>query len=396
MGIQGLNKFLCDNAPSCMKEQKFDNYFGRKVAVDASMHIYQFMVVVGRVGDQLLTNEAGEVTSHLQGMFFRTAKMLEAGIRPAYVFDGKPPQLKQDQLAQRFERRQDASEELAKAKEAGDAEAVEKYSKRTVRVTREHNDECKRLLRLMGVPVIEAPTEAEAQCAEMVKGGLVYGLATEDMDALTFGAPRVIRHLMASSSQQASIVEIDRSKALDELGLTDDQFIDLCILCGCDYCSNIKGIGPVRALALIKKHGTIEAILEQLDSAKFPLPEPFPYQESRAFFKAPEVTPCADIPPLKWSAPDEDGLVQFLVAEKNFSEERVRKAVGRINAAKGKANQGRMESFFTALPKSKAEAPAGGPASKKDDGKRKAAAAGGPGAAKGAPAAKKKMGVGKK
>ena len=105
MGIQGLYKFLCDNAPSCMKEQKFDNYFGRKIAVDASMHIYQFMVVVGRVGDQLLTNEAGDVTSHLQGMFFRTAKMLEAGIRPAYVFDGKPPQLKQDQLAQRFERR---------------------------------------------------------------------------------------------------------------------------------------------------------------------------------------------------------------------------------------------------------------------------------------------------
>lgn len=105
MGIHGLTKLLGDNAPGCIKETKFENLFGRKVAVDASMHIYQFMVVVGRQGDQLLTNEAGEITSHLQGMFFRTAKMLEAGIKPVYVFDGKPPQLKQDQLAQRTERR---------------------------------------------------------------------------------------------------------------------------------------------------------------------------------------------------------------------------------------------------------------------------------------------------
>lgn len=66
MGIHGLTKLLCDHAPGCQKENKFDNYFGRKIAVDASMHIYQFMVVVGRQGDSLLTNETGEVTSHLQ------------------------------------------------------------------------------------------------------------------------------------------------------------------------------------------------------------------------------------------------------------------------------------------------------------------------------------------
>lgn len=79
MGIHGLTKLLGDNAPKCIKEQNFNNYFGRKIAVDASMHIYQFLAVVGRQGDQLLSNEAGEVTSHLQGMFYRTARMLEAG-----------------------------------------------------------------------------------------------------------------------------------------------------------------------------------------------------------------------------------------------------------------------------------------------------------------------------
>jgi flap endonuclease-1 len=112
MGIHGLTKLLGDNAPSCIKAQKFENYFGRKIAVDASMHIYQFLIAVGRVGDQLLTNEAGEVTSHLQGMFFRTAKMLEAGIKPVYVFDGKPPQLKLDLLEKRYGRREEATDAL--------------------------------------------------------------------------------------------------------------------------------------------------------------------------------------------------------------------------------------------------------------------------------------------
>ncbi|KXZ46864.1 hypothetical protein GPECTOR_40g598 [Gonium pectorale] len=399
MGIHGLTKLLGDNAPGCIKETKFENLFGRKVAVDASMHIYQFMVVVGRQGDQLLTNEAGEITSHLQGMFNRTARMLEAGIKPVYVFDGKPPKLKQDQLAMRSERRQasqlrgaDANDALEKAKEAGDAEAVEKYSKRSVRVTKEHNDDCKKLLRLMGVPIVEAPSEAEAQCAEMAKAGLVYGLATEDMDALTFGTPRVIRHLMASASQNLPVQEIDRAVALQELGLTADQFIDLCILLGCDYCDTIRGIGPVRALQWIKKYGSIDAMLADLDKTKYPVPDPFPHKESHEYFTAPEVTPAAELPAFKWSAPDEDGLIQFLVNEKSFSEQRVRSALERIKAHKGKANQGRLDTFFSVVPKAKPEGDAKAKGAAKEDPKRK----GGPGgaAAKGGPAKKGKFGVG--
>eukprot|EP00882_Tetradesmus_deserticola_P008591 GHRQ01009059.1.p1 GENE.GHRQ01009059.1~~GHRQ01009059.1.p1 ORF type:complete len:326 (+),score=157.29 GHRQ01009059.1:591-1568(+) len=313
MGIHGLTKLLGDNAPKCIKEQAFNNYFGRKIAVDASMHIYQFLAVVGRQGDQLLSNEAGEVTSHLQGMFYRTARMLEAGIKPVYVFEGKPPELKMAQLRQRRERRDEATEGLAAAKEAGDQEAIEKYGKRTIKVTSEHNEDCRRLLRLMGVPVIDAPSEAEAQCAAMAREGVVYGAATEDMDCLTFGCPTLIRHLMAPASQNAAIQEFSLPVLLEELGLSMQQFIELCILCGCDYASNIRGIGAVRALSLIKQHGSVEAVLASLDPAKYPLPEPYPYKEAAAFFAQPDVTHAEQLPPLKWSAPDVEGLIAFLV-----------------------------------------------------------------------------------
>lgn len=144
MGIKGLMKLLADNAPSGMKEQKFESYFGRKIAIDASMSIYQFLIVVGRSGTEMLTNEAGETTSHLVGMFSRTIRLLEAGIKPVYVFDGKPPDLKKQELAKRYSRREDATDDLAKATESGNKEDIEKFSKRTVKVTSQHNDDCKK------------------------------------------------------------------------------------------------------------------------------------------------------------------------------------------------------------------------------------------------------------
>lgn len=166
----------------------------------------------------------------------------------SFVFEGKAPDLKREELAKRSARREGATTELEQAKESGDQAQIEKYSKRTVRVTREHNEDCKRLLRLMGVPVIEAPSEAEAQCAQLCKDGAVWGISTEDMDALTFGTNRLMRHLMAPASQKVAVMEFEYAKVLEELALAPEQFVDLCILCGCDYTDKIPGIGPVRAL----------------------------------------------------------------------------------------------------------------------------------------------------
>jgi flap endonuclease-1 len=139
-----------------------DNYTGRKIAIDASMAMYQFLIAVrfgpgGNQAGSMLMNEAGEVTSHIQGMFNRTIKLMTAGIKPVYVFDGKPPPLKGGELAKRLAKRAKAQAELAEAKDNEQAEDMDKFTRRLVKVTRQHNEDCQELLRLMGVPVIIAP-----------------------------------------------------------------------------------------------------------------------------------------------------------------------------------------------------------------------------------------------
>jgi len=345
MGIHNLAKLIADHASIAIKEGEMKSYFGRKIAIDASMSIYQFLIAVRQNGENL-TNESGETTSHLMGMFYRTIRMIENGIKPVYVFDGKAPQLKSKELEKRSERRTEAEAERTKAADAGDDEAVEKFARRTVKVTRQHNEECKRLLQLMGVPYVDAPTEAEAQCAALVKQGKVYGVGTEDMDALTFGADVLIRHLTFSEARKMAIREYSLSKVLEGLGVTFDEFTDLCILLGCDYCDSIKGIGQKRALDLIKQHRNIETILKNIDTKKFAVPDDWAYEQARKLFKEPEVLP-ADAVDLKWTEPDEEGLVTYLVTEKGFAEDRIRNGAKKLSKARSTTQQGRLDSFFS-------------------------------------------------
>ena len=248
MGIHGLTKLISDNVPGAIKEGVIDNYFGRKIAIDASMSIYQFLIAVRSGSDGQLTNEAGEVTSHITGMLYRTIRMMEAGIKPAFVFDGKPPTMKSGQLAQRKARQAAAEAELTKLQqEGGSAEDIERQQKRTVRASREQSEDVKKLLTLMGLPVLDAPCEAEATCAWLAKAGKVFATGTEDADALTFGTPILVRHLSMSEARKMPIVEVNLQTALAGLQLDMPQFIDLCILCGCDYVDSIKGIGPIKA-----------------------------------------------------------------------------------------------------------------------------------------------------
>ena len=186
------------------------------------MSIYSFLVAVRSDGQQLM-NDAGETTSHLMGMFYRTLRMVDNGIKPMYVFDGAPPKLKSGELARRFQRKAEAQEALEEAKETGTAEDVEKFARRTVKVTREHNAECQRLLKLMGIPYIIASTEAEAQCAALARAGKVYAAASEDMDTLCFNTPILLRHLTFSEQRKEPIQEIYTDKVLEGLGMDRKQ-----------------------------------------------------------------------------------------------------------------------------------------------------------------------------
>jgi flap endonuclease-1 len=331
-----------------IRETKIESYFGRKIALDASMAMYQFMIAT-RIGDGTvtLTNADGEVTSHLSGLLSRTIRMLEVGIKPVWVFDGKAPDLKRGELDRRKEKRAEASAALDAAKEAGDEEEVRAQAKRLVSVTREMNEDAKKMLRLMGVPVIESATEAEAQCAVLCKAGKVYGVGSEDMDTLTFGSTKLIRNLNRSEALKLPVLEISLDSVLEDLKMTMDQFIDLCVLMGCDYCGTIKGVGPKKAYELIAEHGSIEKALTKIDREKFTVPDNFeqdivPVHE---FFVHPEVQDVEAIE-LKWNDPDEEGLLKFLCDEKQFSRDRITKSLEKIKKSRGTATQVRDHKFM--------------------------------------------------
>ena len=320
------------------------------------MSLYSFLVAVRSDGQQLM-NDTGETTSHLMGLFYRTLRIVDNGIKPLYVFDGAPPKLKSGELAKRFQRKSEAQEAHEDAKETGTAEEVEKFSRRTVKVTREHNEEARRLLKLMGVPYIIAPTEAEAQCAVLARAGKVYAAASEDMDTLTFDSPVLLRHLTFSEQRKEPIQEIHLDRVLEGLEMDRNQFIDLCILLGCDYVDPVKGIGPKVALNLIREHKTLEEVVKHIKKGeKFTLPEDWPFAEARQLFLEPDVRK-ADDPEcdFKWEAPDVEGLVQFLVTDKGFSEDRVRSGAARLQKNLKSSQQARLEGFFKVQPKTDEE-----------------------------------------
>lgn len=199
-------------------------------------------------------------------------------------------------MAKRKARKEEAQAKMDEANEVGTSEDVTRFSKRTVKVTREHNEECKRLLKCMGIPYVEAPCEAEAQCAELARSGKVFAAASEDMDTLTFATPVLLRHLTFSEARKLPIDEVHLDKALEGLGIDMQQFIDLCIMLGCDYTESIKGVGPKSALSLIKEHKTIEKAIEHLTAnQKKGVPENWNYADARELFLKPEVTPGSEI-----------------------------------------------------------------------------------------------------
>lgn len=324
MGIKGLYKVITDNTSDCILEKDIKYYRGKVIAIDANLLLYQFVIAIRKNGYDLEDNE-GNSTSHLYAIFIKTIKFLELGIKPVYVFDGKPPKLKNFTLKNRKKNRDIAKkklEDLSKS-ECSEEERIKNF-KRTVEIKKHHINECKKLLDILKIPYIDSPGEADAQCAVLAKSGKVWGVCTEDMDILTFGSPRILRNL--SSSKNKKVIELDLERIQLSLGISYDQFIDLCILLGCDYCSTLNGIGQKRALQVIRDIGGLENMIEKIKKgeSKYRIPVNFPYEETKNYFKNPKVIDPNNIN-LVWGQIDKKDVLNFMCDKYGFGVNKINK-----------------------------------------------------------------------
>ena len=231
MGIKNLLKFLLQKS-SGVKSITITDYKKKKIVIDTSIIIHQSVITIRNSGDDL-KNKKGELSSHILGLFNKTIELLENDIIPIYVFDGKPPDIKKEILNARKQVRQKALEKLAIVT---DEASKIKYLKKSVNITKEHNDQCREMLKYMGIPYIDADEEADKTLAYLCKNKMADGVLSEDMDILTLGTPILLRNLLASKNDP---LEINLESVLNSLNLTMEQFIDLCMLFGCDYCKPI-------------------------------------------------------------------------------------------------------------------------------------------------------------
>lgn len=340
MGIHKLHEVIKENSPKAISLTQVEKYRGWKVAVDASVVIYQTLVAI-RSGAVSLKNSEGEDTSHLYGFLYKTVSILERGITPVFVFDGAPPELKKNTLDKRRERKSNAEKLLS---EAQTKEEEIKHAKQAVRATKRHSETAQELLKCLGVPYVVAEGEAEKTCAELNISGRVDGVVSEDMDSLTFGSRLLLKSFFASAVKKDPITEISLEKFLKDIKIDHEEFVDLCILLGCDYCESPKGVGPKKAVELILKHRTIEKIIED---AKIPVPENWKYQEARALFAQ---EPDENRTPLSLSTPNIDALREFLVIKNGFNKEKVEIVIQRLQKIEKSSKQKTISSFFKKQP----------------------------------------------
>jgi len=309
---------------------------GKSIAIDAYNALYQFLAAIRQPDGTPLMDSKGRITSHLSGLFYRTINLMESGIKPVYVFDGRPPELKSKEIAMRSSIKAEALSKYEEALASGDIESARKYAQMASKLTNDMVDEAKKLLRAMGIPVVQAPSEGEAQAAYMASRNVVWAVASQDYDSLLFGSPRLIRNLTISGKRKLPRKEvyieikpeiIDLNALLNTLGITREQLIDIAILLGTDYNPDgVKGVGPKTALRLIKSYGSLENALKVLKDAYFPTD---PLKIKEFFLNPPVMTEVT----LTWSEPDERLIKDLLVGQYDFSEYRVISAIERLRKA---------------------------------------------------------------
>lgn len=312
-----------------------DAFSTKIIAIDAYNAIYQFLASIRGPDGLQLSDSEGQITSHLSGLLYRNVSFLSLGIKPVYVFDGKPPSLKTAEIERRKQIKKDATVKYEKAVAEGNMEDARKYAQQTTSMKDGMVKESKQLLTYFGIPYIEAPSEGEATAAHLTNTGQAYASASQDFDSILCGAKRLIRNFTNSGRRKIpnkntyiDIVPeiIETEKTLDALKLTREELIDVGILIGTDFNPNgFDRIGPKTALKMIKQYSRLEdipQIQEQLQEIDF--------QKIREIFLNPEV---ANVDEIVFDEINYEGITNYLVKERSFSEDRIQSTVNRLKKA---------------------------------------------------------------
>jgi flap endonuclease-1 len=309
------------------REIKLKDLSGKTIAVDAFNWIYQFLTTIRLADGSYLTDRSGDITSHLNGLFYRTMNLLTNDVTPIFVFDGSAPKFKK---ATNIERARIREEAKKRAEEAKTEEERAMYMKRAVTINDKIISSSKELLSLMGINVIQAPAEGEAEAAHINSNGSAYGVASQDYDALLFGANKLIRNLNITNRRKLPSKgistevppEVIDKKAYEDLGIDREKLVLIALFIGTDYNRGVKGIGPKKALAIVKKEKK-EAIFNSYDfGCDYSINEVFDY------FMHPNVTDTETAIPLHM---DKGKLIDFLCDRHSFSKERMESYLDKIN-----------------------------------------------------------------
>jgi len=322
------------------------DFKGRSVAIDGYNTLYQFLSSIRQPDGTLLMDSKGRVTSHLSGTLQRTANLLETGIKPVFVFDGKPNPLKMGTLSLRRERKEKAKEQWKEALEKGDLETARIKAQQTSKLTRDMVAQAVELLGYMGVPCVSAPEDGEAQASYMALKGDVYAACSQDFDSLLFGAPVLIRNLTMAGRRKLPRrdVYVDvvpelllLNDSLAALNISLEQLIDLCVLIGTDFNEGINGIGPKKALKLVKEYGSGERAIKEKN---LDLPS---FQAARDVFLKPNVT---DDYELRWTSMDREKIEELLCDGFEFSKTRIQSTLEKISEGEKARAQKSLDKWF--------------------------------------------------
>lgn len=330
------------------KEIELSDLKGKTIAIDAYVTLYQFLTTIRQPDGTPLKDSQGNTTSHLSGLFYRNINLLQEGIKPVYVFDGKPPELKRQEIERRQEAKRIAEQQYEEAKAKEDIAGMKKYSSRTVKITTEIITQSKELLEALGIPVIQAPSEGEAEAATLAKTPKVYAAASQDYDALLYATPILIRNLTSSRRKKMpSGLYIDIKPeliefqgVLNQLNIDKDQLICLAILVGTDYNpGGIKGLGQKRALEIVQQYKYPVEIFKHI-STKFNFI--FDWQE---IFKQFHEYKSEYIENIEFKKPDKEKIKQILTKH-DFSEKRIDSALQKLKDIEEKKKQKGLSDFF--------------------------------------------------